>query len=174
MGYITIIDMTFVPQDSNDHEKESEQFAELCEKASICEEPFNGWVGFEDHNCDITEQVVELSKSYPRLIIEMTGNGEESDDKWCRRIQNGRTEDVSVELVYPPFNDILTPQERRAAKWKASRRGNKTSKLYDPRVVKALRLLQSYVHSNKNATAEMQVAAQTAIDILEDVKRKMR
>jgi hypothetical protein len=50
---------------------------------------------------------VTLSRSYPRILIEIEGEGEDRDDIWKARIRNGDCETVSAKIVFEEFTRIL-------------------------------------------------------------------
>lgn len=60
------------------------------------------------YDCD--EDMTELSKKYPDLIVQMDGDGENSDDIWASRYHNGERESKGFEML--PFCRIATREER--------------------------------------------------------------
>lgn len=53
------------------------------------------------------KESVSLSRNYPRILIEIEGEGEDRDDIWKARIRNGDCETVSAKIVFEDFKRIL-------------------------------------------------------------------
>ena len=135
---------------------------------------------FDDHNGDAMETIVEQSKRYPSLLLEAYGTGEDKEDIYKVRIQNGKKEPVDCRFVYPTFKNLLTPTERKAARWKASRHSKCTVAMsYDPRVGRALRLMQDLLNNPpacNRPTDRPQMPSvdlYPAVELLEQLKRNM-
>ena len=67
--------------------------------------------GFCGHWYDCTQDLARVSESHPGVIIEVSGDGEASDDVWKARFLDGREEVVRFEGL-PPFKEILSDSER--------------------------------------------------------------
>lgn len=184
MGYTTSICISIVHQDRLNPKWEQAAFKKIMEEARMDAEPLTCNVGrdeadFNDHNDDATQTIIERSKRFPSLLMEACGTGEEGDDRWCMRIRNGQTETVTCQLVCPTFSELLTPKERKAARWKAVRRfkaGDAT--LYDRRVAKALRLLRDLQENPPKCNVHPEnrypkVDLSPAVELLERIKRGM-
>lgn len=52
------------------------------------------------------QDLKEFSRSFPTIIIEVNGKGEEIYDIWKARILNGESEIIKTEIVYPEFKKI--------------------------------------------------------------------
>jgi len=52
------------------------------------------------------ENSVALSLNYPRILIEIKGQGEESGDIWKARIRSGNFEIVQAKIVFDDFKVI--------------------------------------------------------------------
>lgn len=50
------------------------------------------------------EEIVSLSRLYPDVLFQVTGDGEDSDDFWREYIQDGKTNWVKGEITYEPFD----------------------------------------------------------------------
>lgn len=61
---------------------------------------------FESKWYDWQKDSVALSRSYPRILIEIEGEGEDRDDIWKARIRNGDCETVSAKIVFDEFKRI--------------------------------------------------------------------
>lgn len=187
MGYSTYISLTVIHQKRLSRRWELKAFGKILKKAGLEENLFSDTeinadsCSFEDNNANTIEQIVEASKKYPSLLLEAHGNGEPNDDVWTMRIQNGKTEQYSVQYVYIPFEKLLTTEERRAARWKASRRSKCTESIpYDPRVARAMRLIRDLIKNPPKSNiptvrglAYTKVDLRPALDLLEAVKRNM-
>lgn len=187
MGYSTYINITVIHQKRLRRQWELKAFGKILKKAGLERNLFSDTeidedsCYFEDNNTNTIEQIVEASKKYPSLLLEADGNGEQNDNVWSMRIQNGKTEQYSVQYVYIPFEKLLTTEERRAARWKASRRSKCTESIpYDPRVGRAMRLIRDLIKNPPKSNiptvrglAYMKVDLRPALDLLEAVKRDM-
>jgi hypothetical protein len=61
---------------------------------------------FESKWYDWKEDCARVSLQYPKILIELEGKGEGSDDFWKARVQNGLCEVVHAKIVFPDFNLI--------------------------------------------------------------------
>lgn len=59
---------------------------------------------------DHDEDLIERSKKYPGLLVELYGDGENSDDLWSTRYRNGESETVELPSL-PPFRRLLSEKE---------------------------------------------------------------
>lgn len=61
------------------------------------------------------EDVIKASKKFKNLVVEISGDGEETDDFWHARVCNGFIEQHSALLIYPRFTDarVLTDEEKK-------------------------------------------------------------
>ena len=55
---------------------------------------------------DWVKDSVALTQNYPRILIEIHGEGEESEDIWKARIRNGECEIVQAKIVFDDFKVI--------------------------------------------------------------------
>lgn len=187
MGYSTYISLSVIHQKRLSRRWELKAFGKILKKADLEENLFSDTeinadsCSFEDNNTNTIEQIVEASKKYPSLLLEANGRGEENEDVWSMRIQNGKTEVINVQYVYMPFEKLLTTEERRAARWKASRRSKCTESIpYDPRVGRAMRLIRDLIENppKSNILTDRnlrytKVNLYPALDLLEAIKRDM-
>ena len=49
----------------------------------------------------------KLSKKHPRILFELTGEGEESKDLWKARFKNGESEIVKAIVTFPKFEKVV-------------------------------------------------------------------
>jgi hypothetical protein len=52
------------------------------------------------------EDVIAVSKVYPRVLFEIQGNGEENGDIWKARIRNGIAEVIHGKIIFDEFKEI--------------------------------------------------------------------
>lgn len=65
-------------------------------------------------NCkwyDCEEDMLVVSESFPEVLIEVTGEGEESGDLWKAYFQNGKYQKCVAKLVYPEYNPDLMAEK---------------------------------------------------------------
>jgi hypothetical protein len=60
--------------------------------------------------------MLATSKNYPELIFEVDRKGEESPDFEMIRFKDGAMESVVAELIWPPFDTILSENEQVQSK----------------------------------------------------------
>lgn len=48
--------------------------------------------------------MIEFSKSYPKIIFKLIGEGENNDDLWHCYFQNGKYQMCKAIITYPKFN----------------------------------------------------------------------
>jgi hypothetical protein len=53
------------------------------------------------------EESIALSRNYPRILIEINGEGEESGDIWKARIRNGVCEIINAKIVFDDFKVVI-------------------------------------------------------------------
>jgi hypothetical protein len=53
------------------------------------------------------EESIALSKKYPRILIEINGTGEESEDIWKARVRNGECEVIKAKIVFDDFKIVI-------------------------------------------------------------------
>lgn len=55
---------------------------------------------------DWKEDCIRVSLQYPKILIELHGVGEEWNDRWKARVQNGLCEVVQAVITFPDFDLI--------------------------------------------------------------------
>jgi hypothetical protein len=53
------------------------------------------------------EESVALSRNYPRILIEIEGDGEDCGDLWKARIRNGVCEIIKAKIVFDDFKVVI-------------------------------------------------------------------
>lgn len=113
MGYRTFVAIKVIQYGPGQTEKD---FKDILEQADPCMFDFNelSQASFEDNNGNCLDEIVQLSANYPDMILEadIDGTSEVSDDQRTVRILNGEKEENSAEIIYPPFSEILTEEEK--------------------------------------------------------------
>lgn len=56
------------------------------------------WYDHEDH-------MKALSLRYKDVLFTLRGNGEESDDIWCKYFKNGKMQRSQAKIVFDEFNE---------------------------------------------------------------------
>lgn len=65
-----------------------------------------GYNPFEDQTKWYEHEVVmkEISKEYPDVIIQLTGEGEENSDMWIKYFVNGKMQHCEAKIVFEEFD----------------------------------------------------------------------
>ncbi len=87
---------------------EFKDYAEDVDYARVLEE-VEKQIGFNpfDDDCkwySSQQDMLEVSKKFPELLIRVHGNGEESDDIWYHYFHNGKQQFCKVEFVFPDMD----------------------------------------------------------------------
>lgn len=113
MGYRTFVSIKVIQYGPEQTEKD---FKDIIEQADACMLDFDETdrASFEDNNGNCLDEIVQLSANYPDMILEtyIDGTSEDSNDQRAVRIRNGEKEENSAEVIYPPFCEILTEEEK--------------------------------------------------------------
>ena len=108
MGYYTYFTLTHLSGPKEDYDK---LLKDIEEEAGL-----DLTYGEEAKWYDCTEDCAKISKRYPNVLFQLDGRGEEAGDVWSERFLNGEWERVEVEM--PPFQKLLTEQEKQKSKKK--------------------------------------------------------
>lgn len=58
--------------------------------------------------------MTELSKAFPDVTFELSGEGEETGDIWKARFKDGKSERIDAKIVWEDFQEIpMTPNGER-------------------------------------------------------------
>jgi len=105
MGYYTDYNITIAGIDNANQavkiarEYDLENF-DVSNDGTVLSAQYNGkWYSWK-------EDSVRLSLNYPRILIEIKGEGEESGDIWKARIRSGNFELVNAKIVFDDFKVI--------------------------------------------------------------------
>jgi len=105
MGYLTYFTLDIVSGSDEDFDA---LVGDIREKTGI---DFSRDNSAEAKWYDCEKDMTALSMKYPDLVVQLDGDGEDSDDLWSERFRNGECESVGVEM--PDFIRITTETERR-------------------------------------------------------------
>ena len=106
MGYYTTYTIKLVSGDENDFDS---LLKDIRTKSSV---DFTEYEVQEAKWSDHDKDMLELSRKYPDLIVQLDGDGQDSEDLWATRYRNGESESVGAVL---PFFQRIASQEERAA-----------------------------------------------------------
>lgn len=113
MGYCS----TYIITPCVDDENKAKEILDAIEKRSGYNIEENGspdsGIVFDAKWYDSEDDLVEVSKEFPEVVIEMDVEGEERDDNWTIRVKNGEKEIVRAKTVTPPFTKILKEGEQK-------------------------------------------------------------
>jgi hypothetical protein len=105
MGYMTNYELTVV---TDNRELEQRIINHLNENNEYNEEIIDasgydmfGGMKWYDHEKDI----INLSKKFPNVLIELDGEGEETGDIWKLYAKGGKTQRVKAELKFADFDE---------------------------------------------------------------------
>ena len=110
MGYDTSFSLRLVKGDPAEYDKFIEKLRKKSGYDGLCDgDCYDGeGIHWYDHEKDLKS----VTKKFPDLIIEVNGVGEDYDDIWTERWQNGRSEGYGC-IKSSPFFLLATDEERR-------------------------------------------------------------
>ena len=112
MGYYTVYELEAY---ENGKRINKEREREICAFARECSEitSYMDIYKFEELSSDSIkwyshdQDLLELSKHFPSVIFELTGEGEDHDDNWIAYYCNGKMEYLHGHIVYDePTSDF--------------------------------------------------------------------
>lgn len=77
------------------HREHRKDFSADCTEVEVLTEP-QKWYTWE-------RECIYVSRVYPKITIDVYGEGEESGDIWKARVRNGESEYVKAKIVFDPF-----------------------------------------------------------------------
>lgn len=92
MGYYTRYEISTQPP--------SDSVEDAIKEASGYSNPFDDNCKWYDHE----ENCIAVSKMYPDVLIELSGEGEESGDNWRKYFLNGKMQVCKAKIIIPPFD----------------------------------------------------------------------
>jgi hypothetical protein len=106
MGYYTRYNIRVTGADN------SNQMVKFAEELDLIDYEIAGEDGtvlganFEDKWYDWERDMKRVSKSFPRMLIEVDGKGEDAEDIWMARIRDGDSEIIYAKIVFDDFKII--------------------------------------------------------------------
>lgn len=61
--------------------------------------------GEMDTNWENDADMNEFSLKYPNMVFEVSGTGDDAEDRWSTYYKNGKMQHCPVEFVYPPYDE---------------------------------------------------------------------
>ena len=110
MGYYTYYDLEMHPAQTEDRWNEIRRaiLAEIyeCAPADVTEAEIECFLqdSLKWYNYD--EDMRRISLAYPDITFVLSGEGEEVEDMWKAYYNNGESEHIDAELVYPEPTNI--------------------------------------------------------------------
>ena len=99
MGYRTYFTLTVYDSNLNELPEEQQEDHKF-EISENWDGDFSEPVKWYDH----TAVMCRYSMEHPELRFKLHGEGEENDDLWDENYQNGRYQDATAIITYPPFD----------------------------------------------------------------------
>lgn len=105
MGYYTYFGLTILDEKGKEivGNEIIKKIRENCEAASCA----FGEAGDAEDACkwhSWNDDFIKLSKMFPKNILQVHGDGEESDDCWIAYFMDGKTQHCPGEMTYPPLD----------------------------------------------------------------------
>jgi hypothetical protein len=63
-------------------------------------------IEFDDKWYSWKEDFERVSRTYPRVLFEVNGIGEDKDDQWRARIRDGVSEIIQAKIIFDEFQKI--------------------------------------------------------------------
>lgn len=106
MGYYTYFEITIPAKfDELDVIEKLEKISEYKFESSRSNEKTKTFATAESYKWyDHESNMFELSEMFPKILFQVDGDGEESDDLWRTYYLNGKSQDVEVKTVYGKLN----------------------------------------------------------------------
>jgi len=106
-----------------------------------------------------------IAKRHPDVLIEISGNGEDSDDIWASRYRGEESETVSFHGL-DDFKDILTPDEAEH-----SRQQNNDNTMYDEFKIKLIEQARKKQRLNRDLYANVSPRQMVEITANEKIRK---
>lgn len=63
-------------------------------------------IEFDDKWYSWKEDFERVSKTYPRVLFEVNGKGEDAEDNWRARIRDGVSEVIQAKIIFDEFKTV--------------------------------------------------------------------
>ena len=100
MGYYTWYTLDIL----KDPDNQVEQFWEELDKTTGFAKDFERYGGSEAKWYNWENDMIEISKKFPKMMFSLDGNGEESLDIWCAHFCNGQCNYREIQTYWEEFN----------------------------------------------------------------------
>lgn len=105
MGYFTNYEVTVSNLDSVNQGIEIVQMLDF-DCYDFSNDGLNLTFSYNGKWYDWEEDCIRVSLQYPKILIELHGVGEDLDDRWKARVQDGLCEIVKAVITFPEFDRI--------------------------------------------------------------------
>lgn len=105
MGYYTDYDVTISNLDNANQGVKIVQMLDMRDY-HFSDDGLNLNFSYNGKWYDWKEDCIRVSLQYPKILIELHGVGEDRDDRWKARVQNGLCEVVQAVITFPDFDLI--------------------------------------------------------------------
>lgn len=139
MGYDTFFNVNITAPSKKEHDIVRKEIAEAAGR-----DPQNVDYGFEGHWYDSDKDLAAISARHPGVLIEVSGDGEESGDLWASRYRDGKSETVRFEGL-PDFKEILTSREQEEISRKTSDAYNDALSALTEAALRRIRVLKDRI-----------------------------
>lgn len=108
MGYYTYHELSIISGDKNEIDK---FWGELYENDSYMYEDIKRAVGDDGNGGDSCKwyehesDMKRISKEFPSVVFELSGEGEESGDIWKEYYKNGRMQRCNARIEFDPYDE---------------------------------------------------------------------
>ena len=96
MGYYTYYTIDIVKDPENQLEEFKAEFNEIIQE--------DWYEGFEAKWYDWENDMINMSKKFPKMMFSLDGNGEEALDIWCAHFCNGQCNYREIQTYWEEFN----------------------------------------------------------------------
>ena len=115
MGYCTCFNLSVDPFDGKTRipEEVYDKVNEEIDKMGALEDHYgrSEW-GVYAKWYDWEEDMLLLSSKFPDLLFTLSGDGDDSDDKWIAYFNAGREQYCPAEIIYPDYDpSLLAPSK---------------------------------------------------------------
>lgn len=97
MGYYTYFTLEDVSEGNKSKHEEAIGLASVYECSELFEESIK-WYTFD-------KDIRAYSLKHPGVLFTISGDGEESDDKWTSYIRDGKIHEVRAKVTYDEFDE---------------------------------------------------------------------
>lgn len=100
MGYYTWYTLEVL----KDPDNQENQFWEELDNITGLAKEFKQYDGSESKWYDWEEDMIKISRKFPKMLFSLGGNGEEALDIWCAHFCNGQCNYREIQTYWEEFN----------------------------------------------------------------------